>query len=66
MGKSVPPMPGAPTNHRNSVFDEYRNCDGYVRDVPSALVAMALSSAASILALFFIERAKLFIYQRSE
>jgi hypothetical protein len=45
---------------------DWESCDGYVKDVETALIAMALSSLVSVLLIIFIERAKLMFYQASE
>lgn len=48
------------------VFDDWQACDGFVKDVDTALLAMALSSLASLLLLVFVERIKLLFYQSAE
>jgi hypothetical protein len=48
------------------MFDDWQACDGFVKDVDTALLALALSSLASILLLVFVERIKLLFYQSAE
>ena len=48
------------------IFDDWRNCDGYVNSVETALMALALSCVSSIILILFIEKVKLLFYQNSE
>ena len=48
------------------VFDDWQACDGFVKDVDTALLALALSSLVSLLLLVFVERIKLLLYQSAE
>ena len=48
------------------VFDDWQACDGFVKDVDTALLALALSSLVSLLLLVFVERIKLLFYQSAE
>jgi ABC-2 type transport system ATP-binding protein len=51
---------------RAQVFDDWQACDGFVKDVDTALLAMAFSSLVSLLLLVFVERIKLLFYQSAE
>ena len=48
------------------MFDNYKDCDGFVIDMESACIAMCISIVASTILILFIERLKLFFYQSSE
>ena len=48
------------------MYHDWEKCDGYVRDVDTALISMALSCLASIVLIFAVERMKLLFYQSSE
>lgn len=50
----------------SQIFDDYQKCDGYVTDVPSALVALALGCLFFSCALILFERVKLLHYQSAE
>mmetsp|Transcript_3730 Transcript_3730/g.5634 ORF Transcript_3730/g.5634 Transcript_3730/m.5634 type:complete len:331 (-) Transcript_3730:290-1282(-) len=49
-----------------NLFNDYQACDGYVKDVKTALVAMVLSVFGSIALILAIERIKLLFYQHPE
>ena len=46
-----------------SFIGEWKNCDGFGRDVPTALLARSISCMSSILLLIMTERVKLLFYQ---
>ena len=48
------------------IFDDYQKCDGYVTDVSSALVALALGCLLFALAVILFERVKLLHFQTEE
>jgi hypothetical protein len=62
MNKEVNKMP----TQGISIMHDWQNCDGYVKDVDTALVAMSLSIFTSIILILFIERVKLLFYQKAE
>jgi ABC-type multidrug transport system fused ATPase/permease subunit len=45
---------------------DWEKCDGFVKDVDTALVALALSCVVSIVLIFVVERFKLLFYQSAE
>ena len=44
----------------------FQECDGFVKDGDSAMIALALSCISSIILIIFIERLKLYFYQSAE
>lgn len=48
------------------LYNDWQHCDGYVKDVDTALVAMAISCVCSVVLIFLIERMKLLFYQTAE
>lgn len=44
----------------------FQECDGFVKDGDTALIALALSCISSIILILFIERIKLYFYQSAE
>mmetsp|Transcript_10517 Transcript_10517/g.17627 ORF Transcript_10517/g.17627 Transcript_10517/m.17627 type:complete len:443 (+) Transcript_10517:941-2269(+) len=53
-------------NFHADFFSSYQSCDGFVKDVDSALVALFLSALISLLAVLLVEKAKLYFYQSAE
>ena len=47
-------------------LDNFYNCEGYVTNVETAIIAMALSCVLSLILILIIERMKLLYYQASE
>ena len=56
----------APASSPMSIMHDWENCDGYVKDVETAITAMSLSIVVSIILILFIEKAKLLFYKKAE
>jgi len=48
------------------MYHSWEKCDGFVKDVRTAMIAMAISSLVSIVLIILVEQAKLLFYQTSE
>lgn len=47
-------------------LNEWKECDGYAQNETTAIILLIVSSLCSFVLLQLVERAKLFIFQRSE
>lgn len=59
-------MTGTEFDPRIDIFDAYKQCDGFVEDAPSAMIALSISCVSSVILILVIERMKLYFYQTSE
>jgi ABC-2 type transport system ATP-binding protein len=48
------------------MMDDWSHCDGYVKSVETAIIAMMISCVVSLMLILTIERIKLLFYQSSE
>jgi len=53
---------GRPMKPAAVMFDNFKDCDGYVIDIHTALIAMSISIVVSVMLIVCLERLKLFFY----
>lgn len=55
-----------PVSGNVQIMHDWEKCDGFVKDVPTALIALSISCVVSIILILVIERMKLLFYQTAE